>query len=181
MRPWRSREGTRGEQDGRSVDRVSWRPQGEPRPLKCWDSFDKAIADAEGFNAPEGYTNPPIRRGGGGPPASSGRGMQEERRRRTWEAPDVPAVENIGVWHTAPEARKGKPGHGTMLEPAHRCGPRPGRWRSPVTGQTHSMRMGSRIEQSTLRWGKPTTRGRSRRKHAARKGHASRTCRTGSA
>ena len=47
--------------------------------------------------------------------------MQEERRRRTWEAPDVPAVENDRVWSTAPEAQKGKPGHGTMLEPTH-CG-----------------------------------------------------------
>src|SRR5262249_56430662 len=86
-----------------------------------WYSLDKAMADAEGFNAPEGYTNPPTRRGGGGPPESSGRGMQEERRRRTWEAPDVPAVENDSVWSTAPEARKGKPGHRTMLEPTH-CG-----------------------------------------------------------
>ena len=49
--------------------------------------------------------------------------MQEERRRRTWEAPDVPAVANVGVWHTAPEARKGKPGHGTMLEPTLHGGP----------------------------------------------------------
>ena len=47
--------------------------------------------------------------------------MQEERRRRTWEAPDVPAVENDGVWSTTPEARQGKPGHRTMLEPTH-CG-----------------------------------------------------------
>src|SRR5438309_8845828 len=68
--------------------------------------------------------------------------MQEERRRRTWEAPDVPAVANVGVWYTAPEARKGKPGHGTMLEPAHRCGPRPGRWRSTVIGKAHRMRRG---------------------------------------
>ena len=81
----------------------------------------KGFAHAEGLNAPEGNTIPPTWRGGGGPPASSGHGMQEERRRRTWEAPDVPAVENDGVWSTAPEARKGKPGHRTMLEPTH-CG-----------------------------------------------------------
>src|SRR3989442_821733 len=55
-----------------------------------------------------------------------------------------------------------------------------GRWRSTVTGKAHRMRLGSRIERSTPRWGKPTTWGRSRRKHAARKGHSSRTCRTGS-
>jgi hypothetical protein len=60
-------------------------------------------------------------RGGAGPPESSGRGMQEERRRRTWEAPDVPAVENNSVWSPAPEARQGKPGHRTRLEPTH-CG-----------------------------------------------------------
>jgi hypothetical protein len=45
--PWRH-----GAQDGRSVDSVSWRPQGEPCPLKCWYSFAKALgADAEGCNA----------------------------------------------------------------------------------------------------------------------------------
>ena len=66
---------------------------------------------------PEGYTKRPFGQGRGGPPESSGRGMQEERRRRTWEAPDVPAVENVGVWHTAPEAQKGKPGHGVKPEP----------------------------------------------------------------
>jgi hypothetical protein len=32
-------------------------------------------------------------------------------------------VENDDVWYTALEAQKGKPGHGTMLEPAHRCRP----------------------------------------------------------
>src|SRR5262245_41031806 len=105
--------------------------------------------------------------------------MQEERRQRTWEAPDVPAVENDGERHTAPEAQKGKPGDGTMLEPVHRRGTRPGRWRSTVTGKAHRMWLGSRIEHSTLRWGKPTTWGRTRRKHVARKGHSSRTCRTG--
>jgi hypothetical protein len=41
-----------GEQDGRGVDSVSCRPQGEPRPLTCWYSFDMAlVADAEGFHA----------------------------------------------------------------------------------------------------------------------------------
>jgi hypothetical protein len=55
-----------------------------------WPSFAMAMADAEGFHAPEGNTIPPTWRGGGGPPASSGRGMQAERRRSTWEAPDTP-------------------------------------------------------------------------------------------
>jgi hypothetical protein len=32
-------------------------------------------------------------------------------------------VENDDVWYTALEAHKGKPGHGSMLEPGHRGGP----------------------------------------------------------
>ena len=55
-----------------------------------------------------------------------------------------------------------------------------GRRRSTGNGSARHMRLGSRIERSTLRWGKPTTWERSRRKHAARAGHSSRTCRTGS-
>ena len=38
------------EQDGLSVGRESCRPQGRPRSLKCWYSFEMAIADAVGFN-----------------------------------------------------------------------------------------------------------------------------------
>ena len=121
----------------------------------------------------------PSGQGWKGPPESSGRGRPDERRRSTWEAPDVPAVENVGEWPTALEAQKGKPGDGTRLEPGHRRGTRPGRWRSTVTGKAHRMRLGSRLEPRTLRWGKPTTGGRTRRKHVARQGHASRTCRTG--
>jgi hypothetical protein len=50
LRPGRSRGDT---VHRRSVDSVSWRPQGEPCPLQCWDSVDKAlVADAEGFHAP---------------------------------------------------------------------------------------------------------------------------------
>ena len=30
-------------------------------------------------------------------------------------------VENLGRWYTAPEAPKGKPGNGSMLEPEPRC------------------------------------------------------------
>src|SRR5262245_22194731 len=107
--------------------------------------------------------------------------MQEERRRRTWETPAAPAVENVGVWYTALEARKGKPGHGTMLEPEGRRETRCRQVEEYCHRESHRMRLGNRIEHSTLRWGKPTTGGRSRRKHAARKGHSSRTCRTGSA
>jgi hypothetical protein len=51
---------------------------------------DKLVADAEGFNVPEGHTKHPFWRGGGGPPESTGRGLQEERRPRTQEAPSAP-------------------------------------------------------------------------------------------
>ena len=39
------------EQDGLSVGRESYRPQGRSRSLKCWYSFEMLIVDAEGFNA----------------------------------------------------------------------------------------------------------------------------------
>jgi hypothetical protein len=48
---------------------------------------DKLVADAEGFNDPEGKTKRSRWRGRGGPPESSDRGMQEESRERTPEAP----------------------------------------------------------------------------------------------
>jgi len=76
-------------------------------------------------------------------------------------------------------------GHGMQAERRRSTGEapeapgRPGRQRSTVTGKACRMRLRSRIERSTRRWGKPTTGGRSRRKHGARKGHASRTGRTG--
>src|SRR5262249_49478965 len=73
-----------------------------------------------GFSrTPQATQDHPYWQGWEGPPESSGRGMQEEGRRRTWEAPAVPAVENASVGSTAPEARQGKPGHGTMLDPTH--------------------------------------------------------------
>src|SRR4029450_9823545 len=104
-----------GEQDGRSVDRVSCRPQGEPCPLKCWYSFERAlVADAEGFNAHR-RQHKTTRIGQGGqvrrsPPAVAcrKRDVKELGRPHTF----LP-VENDDVWYTALEAQKGKPGHGT--------------------------------------------------------------------
>jgi RNA-directed DNA polymerase len=53
--------------------------------------------------------------------------MQEERRTRTWEAPAAPGGEDpTAVGSTAPEARQGKPGHRTLLEPTL-CGGAPAR------------------------------------------------------
>src|SRR5215831_367544 len=65
-------------------------------------------------------------------------------------------VENLGSWYTALEARKGKPGHGTMLEPTLHGRPRTGK----RSRKARWMRMGCLITHSTQRWGKPTTRGR---------------------
>ena len=50
-----------------------------------------------------------------------------------------------------------------------------GRRRSTVKGKSRRMPLGSRIERSTRRWGKPTTWGRSRREHVTRKGNSFRT------
>jgi hypothetical protein len=54
-----------------------------------------------------------------------------------------------------------------------------GKRRSTVTGKARWMPVGSRIERSTRRWGKPTTWGRTRREHGARTGNSCRTCRAG--
>ena len=118
--PWRHRE-----QDGRSVDRVSWRPQGEPCPLQCWYSFEKAlVADAEGFHAHR-RQHKTIRLGEDGKVRRSPqavacrkRDVEELGRPQTF----LPMRSN-GVWSTAPEARKGKPGHRTRLEPGRRWRP----------------------------------------------------------
>ena len=40
---------------------------------------DELVAEAEGFNVPEGNTRRSIRRGCGGPAESSGRGMRGKR------------------------------------------------------------------------------------------------------
>ena len=90
--PWRSRQKKDGgEQDGLSVGRESRRPQGRSRSLKCWHSFEIAIADAEGFNVHR-RQHGSIRFGEDveGPPESTGRGMREEMRWRTREAPKAP-------------------------------------------------------------------------------------------
>src|SRR2546427_12670674 len=54
LRPWRRRTAACGAQDGRSVDRASWRPEGGPRPLQGGDRFAMAVADGEGVDAPDG-------------------------------------------------------------------------------------------------------------------------------
>ena len=80
------------------------------------------VADAEGFNAHRRQhksirfgKDVKVRRS---PQAVAcrKRGVEELGRPHTF----LP-VENDGVWYTALEARKGKPGDGTILEPERRC------------------------------------------------------------
>jgi hypothetical protein len=174
--PWRH-----GEQEGRSVDSVSWRPQGEPCPLKCWYSFAMAlVADAEGFHAHRRQyktlrigKDRKVRRS---PQAVAGRqrDVQERGRPRRSCERDVSkgGIQLLGHRRGNPDPERCW--HGTVEAK------RPtGRRRSTGNGNARRRRMGSRIEQSTRREGKPPTRGRTRRKHAARKGNSSRTWRTG--
>src|SRR5215475_12166020 len=82
------------------------------------------VADAEGFHARR-RQHKTTRLGKGGkvrrsPQAVAGRTRDGEELGRPQQ---LLPVENVGVWYTAPEARQGKPGHGTMLEPAHHGGP----------------------------------------------------------
>ena len=85
------------------------------------------VADAEGFNAPEGNTSPAHWQAGGGPPESTGRGMQEERRQRTWEAPSAPVQQGGGG-----VLSKGKPA-GCQWGVLSRLGL--GAWESHVHGE----------------------------------------------
>jgi hypothetical protein len=181
LRPWRSRGRTHDEPDGRSVDRVSWRPQGEPCPLKGWDSCARAlVADAEGLHAHRRPYKPSrlgqerqVRRS---PQAGAGRqrDVQALGRPRRACARDVSKGGRQRWGHPRGHPDTARGGNGTVA--AQRP---PGRRRSPGKGNARRRRMGSRIAQSTQREGKPPTRGRTRRKHAARQGHASRTWRTG--
>ena len=108
-----------GEQNGRGVDSVSCRPQGEPRPLQCWDSFAMAlVADAEGFNAHR-RQHESIRFGEDGQVRRSPQAVACRKRdvEELGRPQTLLGVESRRRGYTAPEARKGKPGHGTMLEP----------------------------------------------------------------
>src|SRR5712691_9491493 len=83
-----------------------------------------AIADAEGFNAPEGNMSATdlarlCRSAGVLRPWHAGRETFEE----LGKPQTLLDVENLGRWYTAPEAPKGKPGNGTMLEPTLHGGP----------------------------------------------------------
>jgi hypothetical protein len=181
LRPWRSRKEACGEQDGRSVDSEPCRPQGEPCPLKCWYSFEMAlVADAEGFHTHQRQyktirtgKDRKVRRS---PQAVAGRkrDVKELGRPRCSCERDVSkgGIQLCGHTRGNPDTARCWKGTVEAKRPT-------GRRRSTGNGNARRMRMGSRIEQSTQREGKPPTRGRTRRKHAARKGNASRTCRTG--
>ncbi len=68
---------------------------------------NKLVADAEGFNVPEGHTKQPFWRGCGGPSESTGRGMQEEIRQELGRPHRLLMVGSAGVGYTAIEARRG--------------------------------------------------------------------------
>jgi hypothetical protein len=84
-------------------------------------------------------------------------------------------VGSAGVGYTANEARRGNLETGLCWNLSVGTESQLGRRGSTVEGKVRRMRMGSRIEHSTRRWGKPTTWGRTRREHVARKGNSSRT------
>jgi len=140
----------------------------------------KGFADAEGLNAPEGNTRTSVL-------ARRGRSAGVLR---PWHA-GREASKNLGgpkrscPWKTTVYGLqllrhgRGNPDTEQCWNLSVAVNHGAGRWRSTVTGKAHRMRLGSRIERSTRRWGKPTTGGRSRRKHAACTGNSSRTCRTG--
>jgi hypothetical protein len=149
--------------------------------LQCWDSFEMArVADAEGFHARR-RQHKTTRMGKGGkvrrsPQAVACRKRDVEARGRPQQ---LLPVEHVGGWSTAPEARKGKPGHGTMLEPAHHGGPwGEGGGEVLATGTPAICGWGV-VSSGVLGGGESPRQGRTRRKHAARTGNASRTCRTG--
>jgi hypothetical protein len=90
---------------------------------------------------------------------------------REAEVADAEGV-NAPEGNTSPALRRaggGPPestGHGMQEERRRRTGEapaapgRPGRRRSTVTGKAHRLQVGRLIPQSTRRWGKPTTWGR---------------------
>ena len=98
------------EQDRLSVGREFYRPQGRSRSLKCWYSFEKINADAEGFNVHR-RQHRSIRFGKGvevrrSPQAVACRKRYTEELGKPQRAPIVrTAVER----YTVIEAMKGKP------------------------------------------------------------------------
>jgi len=66
-------------------------------------------------------------------------------------------VGSAGVGYTANEARRGNLETGLCWNLSVGMESQSGRRGSTVEGKVRRMRMGSRIEHSTRRWGKPTT------------------------
>jgi hypothetical protein len=123
---------------------------------------DEIVADAEGFNGPEGNTAASgMGKGADGPPESSGHGMQEERRRRTWEAPEAPrwldrSLDGIQVLRHA----RGNPETELDWNLSGGTKDQRGRRRSTVKGNARRMPLGCLIRHSTPSAGKPRTWGR---------------------
>src|SRR5215813_10657998 len=83
------------------------------------------------------------------------RGVEERGRPQT-----LLGVERRRRGSTAPEARQGKPGHGTMLAPKLDEGTRTRQAEKYCHRERPLDAPGGLITHSTQRWGKPTTRGR---------------------
>ena len=155
--------------------------RGDRAPCSAGTASTRRGADAEGVHAPAGHTGPAARARRG---RSAGVLRPWHAGRET--AKHVGAPRRSGLEEASPYGRQLRrprrgtpataPGWNRSREAAHV----PGRRRSPVTGHARRMGRGSRIAPRTPRWGKPATRGRSRRQPAARHGHAARTGRTGS-
>src|SRR5262252_8425641 len=112
-----------------------------------------AIADAEGFNAPEGNTRPSAlaRRGrsaGVLRPWHAGRETSKNvggpQRSCPWKT-TVYGIQLLRHGRGNPETEQGWNLHVAVEQGA-------GRWRSTVTGKAHRMRKGCLITQSTRRW-----------------------------
>ena len=119
--PWRSTAARQGERDGLSVDRESCRPQGRSRSLKCWYSFEinllrmpRVLTDAEGNTEAPGLARV-WRSAGVLRPWHAGRDTSENP--GSPEGSREEETVDMQLWHTDLEARMGKPGHGTVLEP----------------------------------------------------------------
>ena len=170
--PWRSTAARQGERDGLSVDRESCRPQGRSRSLKCWYSFEinllrmpRVLTDAEGNTEAPGLARV-WRSAGVLRPWHAGRDTSENP--GSPEGSREEETVDMQLWHTDLEARMGKPGHGTVLEPVAVVGCLGGRV------QIALCRRGV-LWGIVVRLGKPATWRRAPRKYAARKGNSCRT------
>src|SRR5262245_3176076 len=130
-------------------------------PCSAGTASTRLIADAEGFNAPEGYTRTTVRArrcrsAGVHRPWHAGReaskNLGSPRRSWTWKILEE-GIQLLRHGRGNPDTEqcwnlRSTVDHGT------------GKRGSTATGKARRKRMGCLITRSTQRWGKPTTRGR---------------------